>query len=91
MSRQHTPPAEAALATPAELPLYLTVEAAARELSLGRTHAWRLVNAGVIPTIRLSPRCIRVPRSALEDLRATLMQGTRGTQAEPVQLRKRVG
>jgi excisionase family DNA binding protein len=45
--------------------LLLTVEEAARWLGIGRTLAWRLVQAGQLPSVRLG-RCVRVPRRALE-------------------------
>jgi hypothetical protein len=57
---------------------------------VGRTHGWRLINSGVIPVVRLSPRCIRVPRQALEALIAVGgVQGTRLAQNEPVPLKLR--
>ena len=85
MSRQHVPATAPDMpATPAEPPLLLTVEQAAGLLHIGRTHTWRLVNAGVIPSVRLSPRIVRVPRLALEGLIAAGgVRGATDTQAEP--------
>lgn len=45
--------------------LLLTVEEAAQRLGIGRTLAWRLVQAGQLPSVRLG-RCVRVPRRELE-------------------------
>jgi excisionase family DNA binding protein len=91
MSRRHTPPAEASTpVAPRELPLLLTVEQAAAECQCGRTHAWRLVNAGVLPSIRLSPRVVRVPRDALlAFIAAGGVRGTRADQGEPIKLHDR--
>jgi excisionase family DNA binding protein len=91
MSRQHVPAtAPDAPATPTEPPLLLTVEQTADLLQIGRTHAWRLVNAGVIPCVRLSPRIVRVPRQALEALIAAGgVQRTTADQNEPVPLKLR--
>jgi excisionase family DNA binding protein len=84
MSRQHAPKETSAPAVPAEAPLLLTVEQAAALLQIGRTHAWRLVNSGVLPCVRLSPRIVRVPRQALEELIAAGgVRGATDTQAEP--------
>jgi hypothetical protein len=69
MSRRHASRVETcAPAAPTEPPLLLTPEQSFRLLQVGRTHGWRLINSGAIPTVKLSPRCIRVPRQALEDL-----------------------
>ena len=46
--------------------LLLTVEEAARRLGIGKTLAWELVWAGVLPSVRLG-RCVRIPLAALED------------------------
>jgi excisionase family DNA binding protein len=84
MSHHRTAPAE-----PAEAPLLLTVEQAAGLLQIGRTHAWRLVNAGVIPCVRLSPRIVRVPRQALDALIAAGgVRNTTDTQPEPLPLKR---
>ena len=45
--------------------LLLTVEEAARRLGIGKTLAWELVWAGVLPSVRLG-RCVRIPLAALE-------------------------
>jgi len=45
--------------------LVLTVEEAAQLLGIGRTLAWRLVQEGELPSVRLG-RCVRVPRRELE-------------------------
>ena len=45
--------------------LLLTVEEAARRLGIGKTLAWELVWAGVLPSVRLG-RCVRIPLRALE-------------------------
>lgn len=47
--------------------LTLSVKEAGRVLGIGRTVAFRLAHAGVIPTLRLG-RKLRVPRPALDDL-----------------------
>jgi excisionase family DNA binding protein len=86
MSRQHVP--VTVLARPAAPPLLLTVEQAAALLQIGRTHVWRLVNAGTIPCVRLSPRIVRVPRQALEALIAAGgVRGTTDVQPEPLSLK----
>ena len=54
--------------------LLLTVEEAAQRLGIGKTLAWELVWAGVLPSIRLG-RCVRVPRRALEEWIARTMNG----------------
>ena len=54
--------------------LLLTVEEAAQRLGIGKTLAWELVWAGVLPSIRLG-RCVRVPRQALEEWIARTMNG----------------
>jgi excisionase family DNA binding protein len=46
-------------------PDFLTVEEAARVLRLGRTATYRLVRAGVIPSVRYGKQ-FRIPRIALE-------------------------
>jgi excisionase family DNA binding protein len=51
--------------TPVEHRLLLTVEEAAERLGIGRSHAWRLVNDGTLPSVRLG-RCVRVPLGRLE-------------------------
>lgn len=50
---------------PAEPPLVLTVEEAARVLRIGRSSAYEGVRSGQIPAIRIG-RTLRVPRHRLE-------------------------
>lgn len=45
----------------------LTVEQAARLLAISKPKAYQLVAAGVIPSVRLGPRCTRISRAALEE------------------------
>ncbi len=45
--------------------ILLTVEETAKMLGIGRTLAWRLVQQGDLPSVRLG-RCVRVPRGLLE-------------------------
>lgn len=53
----------------AHTPIMVSVPEAARLLGIKRTRAYQLVNAGVIPSVRLGERCIRVP---VEKLRETM-------------------
>jgi excisionase family DNA binding protein len=46
----------------------VTVEEAARILGVGRASAYEGVRSGRIPSIRVSPRRIVVPRAALDRL-----------------------
>ncbi len=46
--------------------LLLTVEETAQRLGIGKTLAWRLVQEGQLPSVRLG-RCVRVPRRELEE------------------------
>lgn len=46
--------------------LLLRVSEAAQLLSISRSQAYELVARGVIPSVRLGGKCIRVPRHALE-------------------------
>ena len=46
--------------------LLLTVEETAQLLGIGKTLAWRLVQEGHLPSVRLG-RCVRVPRRELEE------------------------
>lgn len=50
-----------------EQTLVFTVEEAARLLKIGRTHCFRLVAEGTLPSVRLGRRVL-VPRAALEAL-----------------------
>ena len=54
--------------------LLLTVEEAARRLGIGKTLAWELVWAGVLPSVRLG-RCVRIPLRALEAWITEQMEG----------------
>ncbi len=45
--------------------IVLTVEEAARQLGIGRSLAWRLVNRGDLPSVKLG-RLVRVPKGELE-------------------------
>ena len=90
MSRRHASVEATEPSVPAEPPLLLTPEQAFALLQVGRTHGWRLINAGAIPSVRLSERIVRVPRAALEELIAAGgVQGTRAAQTEPVPLKLR--
>jgi excisionase family DNA binding protein len=76
----------------AEPPLLLTPEQAFALLQVGRTHGWRLINSGAIPSVRLSERVVRVPRAALEErIAARGVQSARATQVEPLKIHERVG
>lgn len=46
--------------------MLLTVEETAKTLGIGRTLAWKLVQQGDLPSIRLG-RLVRVPQRELED------------------------
>lgn len=48
-----------------DLPLFLTVPQAGEVLQVDRRTAYYLAQAGVIPTVRLGKRRLRVPRDAL--------------------------
>ena len=50
-----------------EQPVLLTVAEAAKLLRLSRSQVYNLVSAGQLPTVRLGPRGIRIPRQALLD------------------------
>lgn len=53
--------------TTTQQPILVTVEEAGRLLGIKRWRAYALVNAGVIPSVRLGERCIRVPVDALRE------------------------
>ena len=55
--------------TDSTAPLTISVEEAARRLSISRSLAWELVWAGKLPTLRLGRRRV-VPVKALEELMA---------------------
>jgi len=44
----------------------LRVNVAARRLELSRRQVYRLIEAGELPAVRLSPRGLRIPEGALE-------------------------
>ncbi len=46
--------------------LILTVEEVAQKLRIGRSLAWRLVQEGQIPSVRLG-RLVRIPQRELDD------------------------
>lgn len=46
-------------------PILVTVPEAARLLGIKAWRAYALINAGVIPSVRLGERCLRVPVDAL--------------------------
>jgi excisionase family DNA binding protein len=50
----------------AEFPELIRMAAVARYLGISESQVWRLVSSGDIPSVRLSPRAIRVPRQRLE-------------------------
>jgi hypothetical protein len=62
------PDGRAEACTPAEPPLLLTPEQAFAAVQVGRTHGWKMIRSGAIPSVRLSPRIVRVPKPALEAL-----------------------
>lgn len=57
--------------------IVLTVEEAAQQLGIGRSLAWRLVQEGKLPSVRLG-RCVRVPKQELEQW---LLEQARGDRA----------
>jgi hypothetical protein len=48
----------------------VTVDHVADLWHISRTHAWWLVRHGIIPSVRLSERIVRVPLAALQALAA---------------------
>ena len=48
-------------------PLLLRIDEVRRLLGIGRTECYSLIANGIIPSVRLGPRMIRVPRQALLD------------------------
>lgn len=52
---------------PDDSPLLLTVHQAAKLISVGINQMYELVHRGTIPSVRLGPKIIRVPRPALEE------------------------
>ena len=51
-------------------PRFLTPAEAARELRVSTDTVLRLISAGTLPAVRVSPRIIRIPRPAFEFFRA---------------------
>jgi excisionase family DNA binding protein len=49
-------------------PLLLTPQQAFNLLQVKRSNGWRMIQDGTIPSVRLSPRVVRVPRQALEEM-----------------------
>lgn len=60
-----TPVAENRATAPTE-PILLTVEQAAKILNIGRDRVWAIVHSGHLPSIKFSPRVIRISKRALE-------------------------
>lgn len=56
-------------------PIMVSVPEAARLLGIKRTRAYELVNAGIIPSVQLGPRCIRVPVDALRERMNAMAKG----------------
>jgi excisionase family DNA binding protein len=56
-------------------PILLRPAEVARLLGVSRPEVYRLIRAGKIPAVRLAPRVLRVPRRALEDTLAQLLEG----------------
>jgi len=51
--------------TTTQQPILVTVPEAARLLGIKTWRAYALINAGIIPSVRLGERCLRVPVDAL--------------------------
>lgn len=47
-------------------PLFLKVPEVAERLRIGRNRAYEMVAAGEIPSVRIGPKLIRIPREAFE-------------------------
>jgi excisionase family DNA binding protein len=60
-----------------DLPMLLTVEQAARELSIGRNSMFELIRTGQIRSILVGPQMRRIPREALTEyvVRLQMEQG----------------
>lgn len=56
-------------------PVLLTVEEAARALSLGRSKTYALLASGALPVVRIG-RSVRVPAAALREWAEQLTHGT---------------
>ena len=48
-------------------PILVTVPEAARLLGIKTWRAYALINAGIIPSVRLGERCLRVPVDKLRE------------------------
>jgi excisionase family DNA binding protein len=51
-------------------PRFLTPAEAAAELRVSSDTILRLINSGLLPAIRVSPRVIRIPKPAFESFRS---------------------
>ena len=47
-------------------PLFLKVPEVAERLRIGRNRVYEMVTAGEIPSVRIGPKLIRIPREAFE-------------------------
>ncbi len=47
---------------------------AGERLGVGRSRAYQMAKAGVLPTVKVGPRSLRVPEAALEALVAVLAE-----------------
>jgi predicted DNA-binding transcriptional regulator AlpA len=84
------PTTRAETGAPPEVPLLLKPEEAFASVQVGRTRGWRMIHDGTLPSVRLSPRIVRVPRQALEALIAAGgVQGTTDAPPEPVDVERR--
>jgi excisionase family DNA binding protein len=59
----------------AATPIMVTVPEAAKLLGIKPWRAYELINAGIIPSVRLGERCIRVPVRALEERMNAMASG----------------
>ena len=57
-------------------PLFLKVPEVAERLRIGRNRAYEMVAAGEIPSVRIGPKLIRVPREAFERYLAEQVKST---------------
>jgi excisionase family DNA binding protein len=57
--------------------LLLRPSEAAELLGLGRSKTYELIASGAIPSVRLGPRCVRVPAELLEKWLATQLENQR--------------
>jgi len=61
--------------TTTQQPILVTVPEAARLLGIRTWRAYALINAGVIPSVRLGERCLRVPVDALRQRMNEMAEG----------------